>query len=227
MQDFENYWKTHPGKFTIPNDFSGLTLLKSWLIELAGGSGSLDGPFDENKYNKYAAQLWQWLNKNKQYFWKQGKTFPATNTAVSQMFGNGELDFGLSFGVSEIDLKVNEGVLPTTTKPLILKAGSIQNTNYIGITYNSGEKAAAMVVCNFLISPEAQAKKADLSFSGARPVLAYNKLSKEEQVLFDKLTTIKYGLQPSDLESRTIKEPAPAYMIKITEDFRKHVIEAK
>jgi len=227
MQDFENYWKANPGKFTIPNDFSGYTLLKSWLIELAGGAGALDGKFDQDKYDRYSSQLWAWLNKNKQYFWKKGETFPATNTAVSQMFGNGELDFGLSFSVSEIDLKVNEGVLPATTKPLILKAGSIQNANYIGITYNSAEKAAAMVVCNFLISPEAQAKKADLSFSGARSVLAYNKLSKEDQAMFDKLTTIKFGLQPADLKGRTIKEPAPTYMIKMTEDFRKYVIEAK
>ena len=178
MQDFENYWKANPGKFTIPNDFSGLTLLKTWLIELAGGGNALDGHFDEEKYEKYSTQLWAWLNKNKQYFWKHGETFPATNTAVSQMFGNGEFDFALSFAPSEIDLKINEGVLPETTKPLILKAGSIQNANYIGITYNSGQKAAAMVVCNFMISPEAQAKKADVSFSGARSVLSVNKLSK-------------------------------------------------
>jgi len=227
MQDFENYWKANPGKFTIPNDFSGLTLLKTWLIELAGGGNALDGKFDQEKYERYSSQLWAWLNKNKQFFWKKGETFPATNTAASQMFGNGELNFGLSFGLSEIDLRVVEGVLPPTTKPLILKAGSIQNANYIGIIKNSGEKAAAMVVCNFLISPEAQAKKADLAFSGARPVLAYQKLSKQDQAMFDTLTKIKYGLQPSELEGKTIKEPAPTYMIKVSEDFRKYVIEAK
>jgi putative spermidine/putrescine transport system substrate-binding protein len=226
MQDFEKYWQGNRGRFTIANDFSGLTLLKSWLIELAGGGNALDGPFNEQKYEQYSKQLWAWLNKNKQYFWKRGETFPSTNNSVSQMFANGELDFALSFSAAEIDIKVNEGVLPPTTKPLILKAGSIQNANYIGITYNSAEKAAAMIVCNFLISPEAQAKKAELSYSGARPVLAYNKLSKQDQAMFDELTGIKYGLQPADLEGRSIKEPAPTYMIRVTEDFRKYVIQS-
>ncbi len=226
MQDFEQYWQSNLGKFTLPNDFSGYTLLKTWLIEIAGGGNALDGAYNEEKYEKYSKQLWQFINKNKHNFWKKGETFPATNTAVSQMFGSGELNFGISFGLSEIDLKVNEGVLPKSTKPLILKAGAIQNTNYIGITYNSSQKAAAMVVCNFLISPEAQAKKADLTYSGARPVLDYKKLSKEDQKMFDKLTKIKYGLQPADLEGKTIKEPAPTYMIKIADDFRKYVIEA-
>ncbi len=227
MQDFENYWRTNPGKFTLPNDFSGYTLLKTWLIELAGGGNALDGKFDDAKYEKFSNQLWAWINNNKKYFWKRGETFPANNTAVSQMFGSGELDFGLSFGMAEIDTKVAEEVLPATTRPLIPKAGSIQNTNYIGIPYNAAEKAAAMVVCNFMISPEAQAKKADLSFSGARPVLAYNKLLQEDKAMFDKLTRLKYGLQPAQLQGRTIKEPAPTYMIKVTEDFRKYVIEAR
>ncbi|MDQ6814794.1 MAG: ABC transporter substrate-binding protein [Bacteroidota bacterium] len=227
MQDFEQYWKAHPGKFTIPNDFSGLTLIKTWLIELAGKPDALDGKFDQHKYDQYSQQLWSWLNKNKQYFWKKGETFPANNTLVSQMFANGELDFALSFSVADIDLKIAEGVYPATSKPLILKAGSIQNANYIGITANSAQKAAAMVVCNFLISPEAQAKKADLNFSGAHTVLSEKKLSSADQERFNVLATVKHGLQPKDLEGKAIKEPAPMYMIKVSDDFRKKVIEAR
>jgi putative spermidine/putrescine transport system substrate-binding protein len=227
MQDFENYWKVHSGKFTIPNDFTGYTLLKSWLIELAGGGNALDGKFDAAKYEKYSSQLWTWINNNKKYFWKNGETFPANNTSVSQMFANGELNFAFSFNIADIHLRIEEGLFPASSKAYILKAGSIQNTNYIGITSNSGNKAAAMVVCNFLISPEAQARKADLTFSGSQSVLAYDKLPKEEQAKFDALAKTKHGLQPKDFVGRGIKEPEPNYMIRMTEDFRKFVIEAK
>jgi len=225
MADFEAYFKKYPGRFTIPNDFSGLTLLKSWLIELAGGSSALDGKFDEKKYQLYSAQLWQWLNAHKKYFWKKGETFPASNTIVSQMFASGELDFGFSFSNADIDIKIAEGVYPASSRSFVLKAGSIQNANYIGIPYNAGKKAAALVVCNFLISPEAQAKKADLAFSGSRSVLNYNKLTPADKQRFDTLKPIRYGISLAVLKERAIKEPVPEYMIRVTEDFRKFVIE--
>lgn len=227
MQEFEQYWQQHPGKFTIPNDFSGMTLLKSWLIELAGGSQQLDGPFDEKKYNLYGPQLWNFINRNKKYFWKRGETFPATNTITSQMYASGEIDFALSFSYADIENKISEGVYPKTSRSLILKAGSIQNTNYMGIVANSGNKAASLVFCNFILSPEAQAKKADINLWGARTVLAYQKLTKSDQQRFDTLPVIRYGLQPAELKNRVIKEPVAKYMLLIADDFRKKVIEAR
>ncbi|MBC8838080.1 ABC transporter substrate-binding protein, partial [Escherichia coli] len=74
MAQFEKWWKANPEKFTFSNDFSGMTLLKSWLVELAGGMNTLDSAFDEKKYNLYAPKLWNWLNTNKKYFWKKGET---------------------------------------------------------------------------------------------------------------------------------------------------------
>ncbi|MEO7310820.1 MAG: ABC transporter substrate-binding protein [Chitinophagaceae bacterium] len=226
MQDFETYWKQHPGKFTISNDFSGMTILKSWLIELAGGGNALDGPFDAAKYEKYSTLLWAWMNRNKQYFWKKGETFPASGTVVSQLYSSGEIDFCLSFNDAEVDNKVAEGLFPASSEAIILQSGAIQNTNYIGITANSGNKAAAMVVCNFLLSPEAQLRKANINTWGARTVLDLNKLEKEWQEKFDTLPKIKHGLTASDLNGRVIKEPDPQYMLKVFDDFRKKVIEA-
>ena len=226
MQDFENYWKQNPEKFTISNDFSGMTILKSWLIELAGGGNVLDGPFDAVKYETYSTQLWNWINTNKKYFWKKGETFPASGTVVSQLYSSGEIDFCLSFNDADLDNKVAEGLFPASSKALILKSGAIQNTNYIGITANSGNKAAAMVVCNFLLSPAAQLRKANINTWGARTVLDYNKLEKEWQLKFDSLPKIKYGLTATDLSGRIIKEPDPQYMLKVFDDFRKKVIEA-
>ncbi|MEO7530058.1 MAG: ABC transporter substrate-binding protein [Sediminibacterium sp.] len=227
MQDFEDYWKKHPGKFTIPSDFAGMTLLKSWLIELAGGNNALDGKFDQEKYNRYAPQLWDFINRNKKYFWKTGETFPVNNVTCSQMFASGETDFTLSFNYAEIENKISEGVYAKTCKSLILKAGSIQNTNYMGIVSNSGKKAGALVLCNFLLSPEAQAKKANINYFGARTVLAYNKLPVTDQQRFDTLPKVKYGLTAEELKNRIIKEPVAQYMIILADDFRKKVIEFK
>ncbi|MEO7394455.1 MAG: ABC transporter substrate-binding protein, partial [Chitinophagaceae bacterium] len=222
MAAFESWWKTNPGKFTFSTDFSGMTLLKSWLVDLAGGMNGLDGKFDEVKYNELAPKLWQWINTNKKYFWKSGETFPSGNAHVSQMFSNGELDFTTSFNDAEIDNKVGEGVFPVTSKAYILKAGSIHNTHYIGITANTGHKEAAMVVCNFLISPEAQIKKNDITLWGSRTVLAFDKLEKEWQDKFNFLPSRKYGLEHDYIKLKAIKELAPEYMLRVFDDFRKN-----
>ena len=47
MEALQQYVQENPGTFTIPNDFTGMTLLKAWLIALAGGGDALDGPFSE------------------------------------------------------------------------------------------------------------------------------------------------------------------------------------
>lgn len=225
MQEFEAYWTAHPGKFTIPADFSGYTLLKTWLIELAGGSKALDGKFDAKKYEKYGSELWAFINKNKKYFWKNGETFPASNTIVSQMFANGELDFGMSFSSSDIDIKIRDGIYPNTTRPLIPSVGSIQNASYIGIPFNSGKIETALVIINFLISAEAQAKKATLEYTGSRTVLNLAALAAADQKKFDTLAGMRYAIPHATLAARAIGEPAPDYMIRVADDFRKEVIE--
>ncbi len=227
MQDFEMYWQQNPGRFTISQDFTGFTLLKSWLVEIAGGMNEMEGAFDEKKYEKYSNQLWQFINKNKKYFWKKGETFPATNVTISQMYGSGEVDFTFSFGNADIDKKVADGLYPSTSKGFILKAGCINNTNYLGIPYNSANKEAAMVVCNFLLSPEAQIKKNNYTIWGGSMVLDYSKLDKQWQDAYDALPKLKYGISEAEIKSRSIKETEPKYMIRIADDFRKFVIEAK
>ena len=227
MQDFEMYWQQHPGRFTISQEFGGLTLLKSWLIELAGGIGELEGKFDETKYQKYSTQLWAYINRNKKYFWKQGETFPASGTVVSQMFGSGEIDFTFTFGNADVDRKVADGLYPATSKAFILKAGCTTNTNYLGILFNSVNKAAAMVACNFLLSPEAQIKKNNYTIWGGSMVLDYSKLEKKWQNEYNALPKLIYGLSDEEIKNKSIKETEPNYMIRIGDDFRKFVIDAK
>lgn len=226
MQDFELFWQQNPGKFTISQDFTGLTLLKSWLVEIAGGIQNLEGTFDENKYVKYSTILWQFINNNKKYFWKNGETFPATNITISQMFSSGEVDFTFSFGNADMDKKVAEGLYPTSVKGFILKAGCTNNTNYLGIPFNSANKEASMVVCNFLLSPEAQIRKNNFKVWGGSMVLDYNKLEKQWQDMYNALPKLKYAISESEIKAKSIKETEPKYMIRVADDFRKFVIDA-
>ncbi|OAQ38306.1 hypothetical protein A5893_16080 [Pedobacter psychrophilus] len=227
MQDFEAYWKANPGKFTLSLDFTGYTLLKTWLIELAGGSENLNGDFDQKKYDKLSNQLWDFINRNKKYFWKKGETFPESAVTIAQLYATGEVNFGFSFGFTAVDKGIKEGLFPKTTIGYVLKPGSIHNTSYLAVPFNATNKEGALVVINYLISPEAQIEKSDINNSGGTPIFDVTKLTPEMKAKYDALEKPKYGMTEQEVLAKAIVEPHSMYMIKVAEDFRKKVIEKK
>lgn len=225
LQELEAYVQAYPGTFTISNDFSGMTLLKSFLAELSGSPSGLNGPYDPEKYARLSARLWEYLNRNKKYFWKKGTTFPREHTKMDQMFASGELHLSFGFGEGGIEDKVLEGLFPETTRGYTWDTGTILNANYLGISYNSANKAGAMQVINFLISPEAQFRKADPKGMASNTILSPKKLPEEWREQFDRIPDRQYGPDLEDLSGHAIQEPAPEYMIRLYEDFRTEVIE--
>lgn len=223
-QALAEYVKQHPGSFTIANDFSGMTFLKSLLIGMAG-PGTLDGEFNKEAYQKYSSQLWDYINRLKPYMWKEGETFPENVAAMHQLFVNGELHFTMSNNDSEVDNKILEGFFPETARAFVLEDGTIQNSHYLGIPINAPQKAAAMVVSNFFISPEAQYRKARPDVWGDGTVLAMDKLSNEWEKRFSQMPQCKYAPARDTLNNHALQELAPEYMIQLYEDFRTHIIQ--
>jgi putative spermidine/putrescine transport system substrate-binding protein len=222
------YVKSHPGRFTIPAEFAGMTLLKSWMVELAGkGPEYFDGQFDSLKYQQVSIKLWDFINSNKQYFWRRGETFPEKLSAMHQMFANNELDFTFSNNDAEVDNKIFQGVFPNTAKAYVPEVGSIQNSHYLGIPKNAGNKNAALMVINFLISPEAQYQKLQPKVWGDGTILDENKL---DDFWKQKFVTSSGRINAPErrlINQKAIKEPAPEYMIRLYADFRNEVINQK
>lgn len=225
LEAIETFAKAHPGKFTIPTEFTGMTLLKSMLIAFAGGSDALAGPFDQTKYDLHATKLWKYINDLKPYMWKRGETFPASLAQMHQMFANGELDLTMSNNDSEVDNKISLGTFPQTARSYVLESGTIQNSHYLGIVSTSPNKAAAMTVINFMISPEAQLKKYDPTVWGDGTVLDRSKLPQEWQSKFAEIPSRKYAPKRAEIQQYALQELAPEYMVRLYEDFRKEVIE--
>lgn len=225
LKSLETYLQKFPGTFTISNDFSGMSLLKSFLAELSGSPTGLNGPFDETQYEKLSQKLWTYLNKNKQYFWKSGTTFPKEHSKMDQLFASGELNLTFGFSEGGIEEKVEQGLFPQSTRGYAWENGTVMNSNYLGILENAQNKAGAMQVINFLISPEAQFKKADPEGMNVNSVLDIKKLPKPWQLRFEAIAERKYGPTLKDLAPYAIQEPAPEYMIRLFEDFRTFVIE--
>ena len=219
-----NYVKANPGTFTIDNQFTGLTFLKSLLINFAGGPKALDGPFDEDKYQESAAMLWSYLQQMKPYLWKEGMTYPEGVAPMHQMFATGELHFTMSNNDAEVDNKIRQGLFPSTARAYVWETGTIQNTHYMGITQNAKDKAAAMVAVNFLVSPEAQYEKMNPTVWGDGTILDLNQLPTEWQRKFARIPGRVHAPNRKDIQERALQELAPEYMIRLAKDFRTHMI---
>lgn len=217
--------RQHPSRFTWDVDFTGMTFLKCLLTEFAGGPAALDGPYDDAKYQAAASQLWAWVREVRPQLWREGRTFPEGVAQLHQLFSNGEVDFTMSNNNGEVDNKVLQGVLPDAARGYVLDHGTIRNTHYLGIPRNAPNKAAALVLINFLISPDAQLKKATPEVWGDGSVLSLAKLDADWQQRFRQIPGRARVPSREELATHAIREPAPEIMIRLHEDFRREIID--
>jgi putative spermidine/putrescine transport system substrate-binding protein len=217
--------KEHPGRFTFDTSFTGMTVLKGWLIDIAGGPSALAGPFDRAKYDRVAPALWAFLREMKPYLWKKGETYPTSVAQLHQLFVSGEVDFTMSNNDGEVDNKVLQGLFPETARAYVYDSGTIQNTHFVGIPRSSSRIAGALVTANLLLSPEAQYEKAKPRVWGDGTVLALSKMTGEWRERFLAIPERTHAPRRADIQGHALMELAPEYMIRLFEDFRTHVLE--
>ncbi len=177
---------TQPGRFTYPRppQFHGTTFLKQVLLETSSDRRAFYLAHDSEIFAAATAPLWAALDTLHPSLWKRGKQFPANNTVMRQMLADGELAISLTFNPNEVANEIAAKALPPSVVSYQHEAGTVGNTHFLAIPFNSQAKEAAMVTANFLLSPVAQARKADIRHWGDPTVLALGKLSAAERALF-------------------------------------------
>lgn len=224
FSEFEEWIMNNPGHFTIPTEFAGMTLLKSWMMTMNGSPELFYGDFDEELYKSASSQLWDRLNRLKPYLWRNGDTFPGSIAQMHQLFSNGEISFTMSNNDGEVDNKIAQGLFPETSRAYVPDHGTIRNSHYMGIPRNSRKKAASLVVINFLQSPEAQLEKMKPDVWGDGTILSIPDLPEEWRRRFSQVPGRIRAPDRSQIRERAIQEPGPEYMIRIFEDFRTYVV---
>jgi len=225
IEELTTWITEHPGRFTFDNGFTGMTFLKSLLYHFGGGRDSFAGPFNEEKYLAASGKLWSWLRDVQPHLWREGKTFPESVSQMHQLLSNNEIDFSMSNNDGEVDNKVQQGILPESVQAYVPQFGTIRNSHYLGIPVNASNKAAALVLINFLISPETQFEKSKPAVWGDGTVLSTELLPDEWRSQFDSIEGRTRIATRDELQKLALMEPAPEIMIRIHEDFRREIIE--
>src|SRR3712207_7628632 len=91
----------------------------------------------------------------------------------------------ISFNPAEAVLGAANGLLPESARTLTLEKGSIGNASFVAIPFNAAHREAALVVANFLLEPEAQARAQDPEVIGLLTVLDPMRLSPEDRRRFE------------------------------------------
>ncbi|MDO8352948.1 MAG: ABC transporter substrate-binding protein [Aestuariivirga sp.] len=201
MDELVVFARANPGRVTYPAppDFHGTTFVKQALYESITDRSFLRLPARDDEFPRLAAPFFDLLDSLHPHLWRKGQQFPQSQAQLKQMLADGELLMALTFNPNEPANLVASGELPGTTVAWQHRAGTIGNTHFVAIPVNSKAAAGAQVVANFLLSPQAQGRKADLKIWGDPTVLATAKLSADDARFFG--TSVVAG---------SVTDPAPA-----------------
>ena len=210
----------NPGRFTFPQppDHLGTTFLKQVLYELTPDSGVFRRRVNSVEYTTAAARLWRYMDALTPHLWRSGAAYPQNGPRQIQLMADGEIDLAISFNPHEASAAIENFELPDTVRTAVLDAGTISNASFLAIPYNATAKAGALVLANFLLSPEAQLRKLDPVIWGNDTVLSLEKLSGEDRARFERLERGNIVLSPAT-GRRTIPEPHPSWMNRLEEDW--------
>ena len=214
--------KANPGRFSYPQppDFIGSSFLKQVLSELVEDRSVLLESVDDASFEATVAPLYAYLDELHPLMWRSGRAYPANYPAMKQMLADNEVDIIFAFNPSEASSAIANGELPDTVRSFTFPGGTLSNTHFVAIPYNAASAAGALVTANFLISPEAQARKQDPKVWGDPTVLAMDKLEANDRARFEALDLGVATLKPDEL-GPAIDEPHPSWMDRLEDEWKR------
>ena len=221
MLELLEYAQQNPGRITYPEppQYLGTTFLKQALYELIADPSVLSEPVENIDFELLSKPLWDYLDQLHPVTWRSGDVFPASAEAMIRLLDDQEIDISLSFDVSSASVQIEQGNLADTVRSYVFDKGTISNTHFVAIPYNSASKAASQVVANFLLSPQAQVKKQTPTVWGDLTVLSHDRLSAQQQQQFAQLPR---GIATLSLEQlgQSIPEPDTSWVAALESAWR-------
>ncbi|HAS1784776.1 TPA: ABC transporter substrate-binding protein [Enterobacter cloacae] len=175
------YAQQHPGKVSYPRppDFTGSAFLEQLLLTLTARPDALKKAPD-GTFAQVTAPLWAYLDTLHPLLWREGNDFPASPARMDTLLASGSLNLSLTFNPAHARQKVANGELPADSYSFGFRQGMLGNVHFVAIPANAGASAGAKVVANFLLSPQAQIRKADPAVWGDPTVLDADRLPADE-----------------------------------------------
>lgn len=215
----------NPGRFSYPAppDFVGSSFLKQVLTERIDDPEKLLLPVDNATFAEDVAPLFDYLDALHAVAWRSGDAFPQNYPDMKQKLADNELDIIFAFNPSEASAGIAAGELPDTVRSFTFSEGTLGNTHFVAIPYNANAKAGALVVADFLLSPEAQSRKQNPAYWGDPTVLSMDKIEPADRDAFAAIDLGVATLPPDEL-GPVLPEPHASWMDRIEDEWRRRYV---
>jgi putative spermidine/putrescine transport system substrate-binding protein len=213
--ELKQWVKDNPGRFTypkLPDDFVGTAFVRTAYYELTGERDKFQEDLTLEEFAELSKPVMDYFNEIAPYLWEEGKAYPATQAQQDDLFKNGEIDITMGFEVGKTSGLIASGVYPETVKTFVFDTGTIGNSHYLAIPFNSPEQAAAVLVIDFLESPLAQLEKMNPKVWGDMPAFDVSKISAEQQTLLETYEDVPGAVSLEDLTSSRLPEMKATYI---------------
>ena len=210
----------NPGQFTypkVPDDFVGTAFVRTAFYELSDDSVDYQVELTKEAFTALGEPVMDYFKEISPYLWREGTTYPATQSQLDDLFKNGEVAMTMGFEVGKTSGLVASGVYPVTVKSYVFETGTIGNSHYLAVPYNAPQKAAALLVIDFLESPIAQIEKMKPQVWGDMPAVDINTLSEEYMAIIVTLDGGKGGIPLAELTDKRLPEMQAKYIDWIKE----------
>ncbi|MFZ0241485.1 MAG: ABC transporter substrate-binding protein [Desulfobacterales bacterium] len=222
--------RRHPGRFTYPAppDFTGSAFVRQVFYQVSGDAAVWQAPpLDEKRFEQAAEETYRRLRDLAPDLWRGGETYPENPERLAQLFADGEVDFAISYHPAEASKMIHDGLYPPTVRTFVFDEGTITNTHFVAIPFNAEHKEGAMVVADFLLSPEAQLKKADPAVWGDFPAIDVTRLAPAWRARFAELPRGTATLPDDVLQRHQVPEPPSEIVIRLEKGWQEHVLKKR
>lgn len=221
--------EAHPGRFTYPAppDFTGSAFLRHIFYQSSDSPLKWQGQYSETELADALQKTYNRLTGLKKSLWRQGSTYPDSPVRLNTLFVDGEIDFSFSYNQGEASRNILDKIFPDTVRTYVFDEGTLANTHFVAIPFNGADKAAAMVVADFLLSPEAQLEKSKPEVWGDFPAISTSRLTPEMQQKFVNRPKGIATLGDEELQSRQLPELPSSILIRLEKGWQQHVLKGR
>ena len=165
FEELAAYARAHPGRvaYPAPPDFTGSAFVRLAVQQLG------------------EERAFALLRELKPVSFRHGTSYPANEAALNQLFGDGQVDFAMSYDPSFVQTAVTSGQFPATARPLLLGDATLVNVSFVAMPADAPHPDAARVLANLLLDPDLQAGKADPAVLGIPTVLDPARLTETQR----------------------------------------------
>lgn len=228
FEELKTFVKENPGQFTypvLPDDFVGTAFVRTAYYELTGEYSSLNDSMTYEEFETLSEPVMAYFEEIAPYLWEQGETYPATQSALDDLFKNGEVAMTMGFEIGKTAGQIEAGIYPDTVKTFVFDTGTIGNSHYLAIPYNAPNNAGAMLAINFLQSPEAQIEKMNPSVWGDMPGFDTTKIGDDQLAVLAQYETVEGAIDLETLNGHRLPEMQAQYIDWIKDIWVKNLVD--